>query len=574
MPTDIAGTTCRPSRRLGDGDGDGRGAAERARLADGIAVAERRPGGFMAPMVVGAVTIAGLYFARPVLEPLALAALLSLMLAPAVRWLHQRGLGRVQAVSLTLIVAFSLILGFAAAVGEEAIGFVKQLPQYEQNIAAKIRSLSDVVPGAGILGRATTMFATSATNSPRRPLRPARRRCRSDRRHRAGIVPAAAQHRRADAVAARLGRPGGGVRDHDPAEARGSARQGAAPPGARDLHRTTAAMNEAAERVSRYLLMQLGVGICYGLPVGIGLALIGIPNPLLWGMLGMVMRFVPYIGGPLTAVFPVALAIAVAPGWDLLLWTVLLAAAELVIANVVERWAYSRTTGLSAVAVVAAAAFWTWLWGIVGLLLATPLTVCLVVLGRYVPQLQFLDILLGNRPVLSSQETLYQRLLAQDPEEAAEQAEEFARDKSIDTFFEEVAIPALVLAQADSDRGALGGNRRAAIAAGFGAMLDNLAEDGRVEVGEPVEGAAPIVCIAGRDELDLAAAWLLQHLLRPRGIGCTVMSPDALTGFNLDRLPRGISVICLSLLSTSSAARARYLVRRVPAAAPAAATRS
>jgi len=334
--------------------------------------------------------------------------------------------------------------------------------------------------------------------------------------------------------------------------------------GARDLHRTTAAMNEAAERVSRYLLMQLGVGICYGLPVGIGLALIGIPNPLLWGMLGMVMRFVPYIGGPLTAVLPVALAIAVAPGWDLLLWTILLfAAAELVIANVVEPWAYSRTTGLSAVAVVAAAAFWIWLWGIVGLLLATPLTVCLVVLGRYVPQLQFLDILLGNRPVLSSQQTLYQRLLAQDPEEAAEQAEEFARDKSIGTFFDEVAIPALVLAQADSDRGALGGNRRAAIAEGFGAMLDNLVEEGLVEPGEPVEGTATVVCIAGRNELDLAAAWLLQHLLRLRGIGCTVMSPDALTGFNLDRLPRGISVICLSLLSTGSAARARYLVRRI-----------
>ena len=543
---------------------------ERARLADGIAVAERRPGGFMAPMVVGAVTIAGLYFARPVLEPLALAALLSLMLAPAVRWLHQRGLGRVQAVSLTLIVAFSLILGFAAAVGEEAIGFVKQLPQYEQNIAAKIRSLSDVVPGAGILGRATTVFRdlgnefaspSPAPGATPVPVEIVNTEPASFQLLRNIVGPMLSPLASAGlvvvfAIMILLKRED--LRDRVLRLA-----------GARDLHRTTAAMNEAAERVSRYLLMQLGVGICYGLPVGIGLALIGIPNPLLWGMLGMVMRFVPYIGGPLTAVFPVALAIAVAPGWDLLLWTVLLfAAAELVIANVVERWAYSRTTGLSAVAVVAAAAFWTWLWGIVGLLLATPLTVCLVVLGRYVPQLQFLDILLGNRPVLSSQETLYQRLLAQDPEEAAEQAEEFARDKSIDTFFEEVAIPALVLAQADSDRGALGGNRRAAIAAGFGAMLNNLAEDGLVEVGEPVEGAAPIVCIAGRNALDLAAAWLLQHLLRPRGIGCTVMSPDALTGFNLDRLPRGISVICLSLLSTSSAARARYLVRRVPAAAP------
>ena len=176
--------------------------------------------------------------------------------------------------------------------------------------------------------------------------------------------------------------------------------------GAHDLHRTTAAMNEAAERISRYLLMQLGAGLCFGMPFGIGLAAIGIPNAPLWGMLGVVLRFIPYIGGPMTAVFPMALAIAVDPGWDLLLWTVLLfAAIELIIANVVEPWVYSRSTGLSAVAVVAAALFWTWLWGIVGLLLATPMTVCLVVLGRYMPQLQFLDILLGNRPVLSPQET-------------------------------------------------------------------------------------------------------------------------------------------------------------------------
>jgi hypothetical protein len=335
--------------------------------------------------------------------------------------------------------------------------------------------------------------------------------------------------------------------------------------GARDLHRTTAAMNEAAERVSSYLLMQLGVGICYGVPVGIGLAIIGIPNALLWGLLGLVLRFIPYIGGPLTAVLPVALAIAVAPGWDLLFWTVLLfAAAELVIANVVEPWAYGRSTGLSAVAVIAAAVFWTWLWGIIGLLLATPLTVCMAVLGRYVPQLQFLDILLGNRPVLSSQETLYQRLLARDPEEASEQAEEFAREKSIGAFFDEVAIPALVMAQADSDHGALAAHRRAIIAEGFAAMLDNLAEDGLVETAEPEEGAAAVVCLAGRNELDLAAAWLLKHLLRLHGYRCAVFSPDAVSAFNLDRLPlQGVAVVCLSLLSTNSAARARYLVRRI-----------
>jgi hypothetical protein len=178
--------------------------------------------------------------------------------------------------------------------------------------------------------------------------------------------------------------------------------------------------------------------------------------------------------------------------------------------------------------------------------------------------LRFLDILLGNQPVLSPQESLYQRLLARDPEEATEQAEEFAREKSIEAFFDEVAIPALVLAQADSDRGALSGHRLAVVAEGFAAILDNLTEDGLVENGRKDRDGAPIACLAARNELDLAGAWLLQHLLRLRGHRAVVFSPDALSTFNLDRLPlRGAAVVCLSMVSTTSAARARYLVRRI-----------
>jgi len=200
--------------------------------------------------------------------------------------------------------------------------------------------------------------------------------------------------------------------------------------------------------------------------------------------------------------------------------------------------------------------------------LATPLTVCFVVLGRYVPQLQFLDILLGNRPVLSPEETLYQRLLARDPEEATEQAEEFARGKSLGAFFDEVAIPAIVMAQVDSDRGVLSAHRRAIVADGFATILDNLGEEEPAEPEPPDGAAAPegptIACLAGRNELDLAVALLLQHLLRARGHRALVFAPDAMASFNLARLPlKGVQVVCLSLLSTNSAARARYLVRRV-----------
>jgi predicted PurR-regulated permease PerM len=215
-------------------------------------------------------------------------------------------------------------------------------------------------------------------------------------------------------------------------------------------------MNDAAQRISRYLLSQLVVNISCGLPIGLGLTLIGIPNAALWGILVVLLRFIPYLGIVIAAAFPLALAIAVAPGWMLFVWTALLfVGIELVVANLVEPLVYGGSTGLSSVALIAAATFWTWLWGPIGLLLSTPMTVCLVVLGRHVSQLQFLNVMLGNEPVLTPVETFYQRILANDPEEATEQAEEFAKNSSLTEFFDEVAILALARAQADSDRGVL-----------------------------------------------------------------------------------------------------------------------
>lgn len=525
-------------------------------------------------LIVAAIVIAGLYFGRPVLEPLALAVLLSLLLAPAVRWLQRHRIGRVTAVFATVVLTVVVVFGLAAAVGDEVIGLARDLPKYENNITGKIRSLHGV-PGAGVVGRATQVLqdlgkelaplegsgtVSGGAGETRQPV-PVEVRSTEPALFQilenvvgplllplgfAGLV-------LMFAILILLKRED--LRDRLLRLA-----------GVRDLQRTTAAMNEAAERLSKYLLMQLAVGVCFGLPIGIGLAVIGVPGAPLWGVLGVALRFIPYLGGPMTALVPAILAVAVDPGWSILLWTVLLfAAAEVVLANVVEPWIYGRTTGLSAVAVIVASVFWTWLWGPVGLLLATPLTVCLVVLGRYVPQLQFLDVLLGNRPVLSPEETLYQRLLAQDPEEATEQAEEFARDKSIDAFFDEVAIPALLMAQADSNRGALAADRRAVIAAGFATILDNLTEDGLIEAeATDADAEPPIACLAGRNELDLAAAWLLQHLLRQRGHRVVVFSPDAVSTINIERLPvQGAAVVCLCLISTTGTARARYLVRRI-----------
>jgi hypothetical protein len=335
-------------------------------------------------------------------------------------------------------------------------------------------------------------------------------------------------------------------------------------------------MNDAAQRISRYLVSQLVVNISCGLPIGIGLTLIGIPNAALWGILVVLLRFIPYLGIVIAAAFPLALAIAVSPDWMLLVWTALLfACIELVVANLVEPLIYGGTTGLSSVALIAAATFWTWLWGPIGLLLSTPMTVCLVVLGRHVPQLQFLNVMLGNEPVLTPVETFYQRILANDPEEATEQAEEFAKSSSLSEFFDEVAIPALARAQADSDRGALPFEDRATFASAIANMVENLLEDEDAapeHAADPMQKAlAGIVCVAGRNELDEAAALLLANVMRlERHIGIGAPLPADALSADTAYVPffKDSSVVCLSLISTSSPARARFLVRRIRRRAP------
>ena len=211
--------------------------------------------------------------------------------------------------------------------------------------------------------------------------------------------------------------------------------------------------------------------------IGTGLWFIGVPNPVLWGILTMLLRFVPYIGPVIAAAFPAALAVAVDPGWSMLFWVVgLFLVAEGITGQVIEPWLYGHSTGLSGVAVVVAAAFWTLLWGPVGLLLSTPLTMCLVVLGRHVEHLQFLEVLLGDRPALAPEESFYQRMLAGDPDEAAHQAEAFLKDKPLSVYYDEVAIKGLALAQLDVNRGALDHAHRVRIKEAVEWVIDDLSD--------------------------------------------------------------------------------------------------
>jgi predicted PurR-regulated permease PerM len=550
----------------------------------------------MLPILTAGVVVAFLYFARDIVVPATLAVLLSFLLAPAVRGLRRLGMGRLAAVSFTVLVAFLAMLGFAAIVVQEASSLAEQIPEYRYNIEVKVRSLKEVSLGGRVFHRIASMFRdlskelkqaeTQASTSPDRgstigtssvePTKPVPVEIRQ---------PELGSLQIAQSLIGPLLQPlamAGLVIVFvimvllERADLRDRLLRLA---GRRDLHRTTVAMDDAAQRVSRYLLRQLVVNGCCGLPIGLGLVVIGIPNAALWGIFATLLRFIPYLGIVIAACFPLALAVAVDPGWMLLVWVCLLyLGVELVVAYLLEPWVYAASTGLSSVALIAAATFWTSLWGPIGLLLSTPLTVCLVVLGRHVPQLEFLDVLLGNTSVLAPDETLYQRLLANDPEEASEQADEFAKERSLAEFFDEVAIPALLRAQVDSDDGALSRERRTMIKAGVRAMLEGLSDDVADEGPTPedaasseMEGTPEIVCVAGRNELDEAAASLLVYLLRTEHsvqVDEAVPAEALASSYPREWLSGRTTLVCLSLISTTSPARARYLVRRLHRRAP------
>jgi hypothetical protein len=370
--------------------------------------------------------------------------------------------------------------------------------------------------------------------------------------------------------------------------------------GSHDLQRTTAALNDAAGRLSRLFLIQLLLNGTFGLVIGIGLWLIGIPSAILWGILAAVLRFVPYIGAAIAAAFPLALAVAVDPSWSMLLWTLaLFLIVEPIVGHVIEPMVYGHSTGLSPVAVVASATFWTALWGPIGLVLATPLTVCLVVLGRHVERLEFLDVMFGDRPALSPPEIFYQRMLAGDPTDAAEKAEEFLKERSLSSYYDEVALKGLQLAQVDAERGALDRERLVKIRDAVSEFANNLSEqDDRpppkvssttdAEATSAVESVAedapyenlpvltkddlpldwqgehPVLCVAGRSPIDEAAAIMLGQLATAHGLPARVEAAEVLSTTNVFRLDTsGVAMVCLIYMDASSPAHMRYSVRRL-----------
>ncbi len=537
-----------------------------------------------------AVTCVGaLYLAREVFVPLALAVLLSFALAPLVDFLRRYHLGRVPSVVATVLVAFLVIFGVGSLVTSQLARLVENLPQYQTNITDKIHSLQSITAGDGIVARATTILK-DLNNEVSRQL-PAQGIATPSAQQPMPVEihqPAASSLQMVEAFIGPLLQPltttgivaifvfffllqREDLRDRFIRLA-----------GVRDLQRTTHALDDAAHRLSRYLLVQTAINAGFGVLIGAGLFVIGVPNPLLWGILAMLLRFVPYIGAVIAAIFPAILALAVDPGWTMLLWTgVLFASVEPITGQVIEPLLYGRTTGLSAVAVVVAAVFWTWIWGPVGLLLSTPLTLSLVVLGRHVKRLEFLDIVLGDQPPLAPEESFYQRMLANDPDEAAHQAEEFLKEHTLATYYDEVAIRGLALAQLDVNRGATDHLHRVRIKEAVEGVIDDLADHVDVDPDKkesdsnkpptPPETAPvttwplpPVLCVAGRGSLDEAAAAMLAQLLDKRLIGARVIGSEAVSAATIFRLDlTGVQIICLSYLEPGGFTNARYLVRRL-----------
>jgi AI-2E family transporter len=328
-----------------------------------------------------------------------------------------------------------------------------------------------------------------------------------------------------------------------------------------ELHRMSDALEEAAQRVGRYLGVQLLVNLAYGLPLAAGLWMIGVPGALLWGLLASALRFVPYIGAAIAAIFPLTVAFAVEPGWSMLLWTLaLVVTLELLINNLVEPLAYGSSTGLSPLAVLLSATFWTVVWGPVGLILATPITVCLVVLGRHLRPLRIFDLLLGNQPAFDASTTLFQRLLAGDVEDAIELACDQLRAGSSAAFYIDTALPALMLAEATP-----GVDRRVQVAEGMKLLLRDLEEQADPERPRPT-----LLCIGGSSVLDSLAAELLARALGAQGLHSGVQSRDDGGPAAIDSLDlTGIEVVVVGCLAQRWTTPARNVCRRLRRRKPA-----
>lgn len=539
--------------------------------------------------VVGVVVLTFLYVARVVLIPVALAVFLAFLLAPVVTILERRWLGRTPAVLLVVLASAVAVAGMTWLVSAEVTNLAGDLPTYTANVKEKVRSLRQTGLES-VTGRLETMIqeVTGEWNRPANPRNSAEK--------------LAAPTGAASEPAAVVVQPDGSAWPSWLPSLAGSLVESLGGlalalvlavfmllkredlrnrlirlVGHGRLTGTTKALDDAGRRISRYLLMQFVINGGYGLVLAAGLLLIGVPHALMWGFLAAVLRYVPYLGVMITSVGLVALSLAAFPGWvQPLLVVGLIGALELAAYNVVEPWLFGRSTGISPVAVLVAAAVWAALWGPVGLILSSPLTVCLVVLGKYVPQLAFFDVLLGDEAALDPDVSYYQRLLARDQDEAAQLV--LARTKSgpPERVYDELLVPALIFTRRDRDRDALTeadeqfvlratreivedlGERKAAAAAG---TADTPPEGGAAI---PAPARVRILAWPGHDEADRLSLVMLRQVLDPARWEVEILPLEMLSAESVAKAgEEAPAVVCVGALPPGGLAHTRYLCKRL-----------
>jgi len=542
-----------------------------------------RPGRITLAQLATVVAVATvLYVAQDVFVPLAIAMLVTFALSPLVTALRRRGLPLLWTVLAVVAAAFIAMALFSLVVVGQLAQLAQNLPTFQANILAKVEGLKQAGGDHGIVARLSDMIA--AINSQIGQALPTEDAAPVPPLPVQVVEPSNAVELLQNLVLP-LFSPIATVglvvvvvifmllererlRDRFIRLV-----------GSNDLHRTTQVLEEAGGRVANYLLAQLLVNLIYALPIGLGLWLIGVPNAALWGMLTLVLRFVPYIGSVLAAAFPLFLAFAVSPGWSAVLWTAaLFIAIEMITSNVVEPWLYGSRTGVSPLAIIVAAIFWTFLWGTLGLVLSTPLTVCLVVLGRHVPQFVLFDILFGDEPALAPHAKLYQRLLAGDAMEATFGAEEALEEAEIVDYYQSTLIPALLLAQDDRDRGVLTAEQEQRLAGVAMTVVQDLAagiEAETADAGGDADDALPgvglsIGVVGGRSAIDDVAAVVLAQALQIEGATARANPHGDLSPQRFAALQTTETDCLLLCFLDPSPTRASLLhLRRIKRAAPA-----
>jgi predicted PurR-regulated permease PerM len=551
-------------------------------------------------LVAAVVVITGLYFARVMLVPLALAVLFTFVLTPMVSTLERIRFPRFLAVFLVVTIAVAGFGFIGWTVANQLIDVTNQLPSYKTNIKTKIdaihspknRRLDKAADTMKEIGKQITDIPAAPTDNATPPKGSGNAKPATVKPVPIQVFqPATNPFESLNNVITPLGSAGIVIvltifmlagREDLRDRFIGLAGHG-------HLNLMTQALEDAGSRVSRYLLLQLIVNACFGVVIGFGLYFIGIPNAMLWGVVAALLRFLPYIGSPLAAILPILLSLAIFATWTRPVATIgLYFTVELLVGNFLEPLLYGAHTGISSFAILFAAIFWTLIWGPIGLLLSTPLTVCLVVIGQHVPTLGFLNIMLGDQPVLSPEAHYYQRLLATDQGEAKEVLEEYLKTNSLEDLYDSVVIPALALAEQDRHHDDLDAITEKFICQSTKELLEELAEKTKDEAASAAADIPPdsealvasagganhsgpvtsVVCVPARDEADEIVGIMLAQLLERAGYHAQSISIGTTSEMLAQVKELTPDIVCISALPPFALLYARDLYKRVRVYAP------